>query len=39
MLMMTYKILAEVGEKQGKIYGDKYLNFVFKSFLIIVMQE
>ena len=37
--MMAYKILAEIGEKQGKIYVEKHLNFVLKSFLIIVMQE
>lgn len=32
ILMMAYKILSEVWEKQAKIYVDKHYNFIFKSF-------
>jgi len=39
LVMMAYKVLADIGEKQAKIYVDKHFNFAYKSFLIILMEE
>ncbi len=37
--LFAYKILTEVNYRKSNIYLDKHINFPFKCFLMILMQN